>query len=291
MEDVKAQRIKLVIAHLKTKGIIKKQEDLCSILGISDKTRLSQLVNYRVENNKFINELTELDPTINIKWLLTGEGEMLFRDTDNLLLTPTQNTNLLPTSTDVEVVDAEVIEVPYVSQSIAQDPHLDIKELIENQEIETRNLLTLLGNFDGVQSVFRNAMEPMYHRGDLLLFRYVSITGRLQQGTYIVDIDDMGAMLGMLIDNGQTIELSFLNPNFKPFSIARNKLRSAATIVRHIRDERSLSIMPKKPYDMENINKMLAQHDAFLHQQKALIAQHDAFLHQQDKLIDYLTKK
>lgn len=258
-----------------------KQEDISSYLGIGV-SFISAIENGRSELPQ--KHLVKLQNN-NMGW----DTSMLSKQ-ETMAIT-THNTSLLPASTEVEVVDAEVIEVPYVSQSIAQDPHLDIKELIENQEIETRNLLTLLGNFDGVQSVFRNAMEPMYHRGDLLLFRYVSITGRLQQGTYIVDIDDMGAMLGMLIDNGQTIELSFLNPNFKPITIARNKLRSAATIVRHIRDERSLSIMPKKPYDMENINKMLAQHDAFLQQQKALIAQHDAFLHQQDKLIDYLTKK
>lgn len=291
MENAKTQRIKLIIAHLKNSGIIKKQENLCELLGISDKTRLSQLVNGHVENGNFINMLIGLIPNINTHWLETGEGEM-FKNGVSPSLLPAVSAE------DAEILDAEVVEVPYVSQRVAQDPHLDIKELIEKQEIETRNLLTLLGNFDGVQSVFRNAMEPMYHRGDLLLFRYVSTTGRLQQGTYIVDIDDMGAMLGMLIDNGQTIEVSFLNPNFKSLTIQRSKLRSAATIVRHIRDERSLSIMPKKPHDMENINKMLAQHDAFLQQQKTLIAQHDVFLQQQnafivqqDKLIDYIIKK
>lgn len=197
----------------------------------------------------------------------------------------------LPVYTEAEVEDAEVIEVPYVTQSVAQDPHLDIKELIENREIETRNLMTLLGNFDGVQSVFRNAMEPLYHRGDLLLFRYVSTTGRLLQGTYILDIDNMGAMLCMLIDNGQTVDLSFLNPNFKSITIPRKDIRSAATIVRHIRDERTMSLPMKNHLSIENMNKMLAQHDSFLKQTNALIAQHDSFLAQQNKLIDLLINK
>lgn len=276
-----------IINELKRYKRFNKDKELAEFLGVKPQT----LSTWKARN-MFDKELMKLKfAEINTHWLETGEGDMFKNGV---------SPSLLPaiSAEDAEILDAEVVEVPYVSQRVAQDPHLDIKEMIEKQEIETRNLLSLLGNFDGVQSVFRNAMEPMYHRGDLLLFRYVSTTGRLQQGTYIVDIDDMGAMLCMLIDNGQTIELSFLNPNFKSLTIQRNKLRSAATIVRHIRDERSLSIMPKKPHDMENINKMLAQHDAFLQQQKTLIAQHDVFLQQQnafivqqDKLIDFIIKK
>ena len=63
------ERVKFLIRHIIGLGIAKNQEDLGRIMGITNKSYLSQLVNGSRDNEKFIECLVNYAPDFNIEWL------------------------------------------------------------------------------------------------------------------------------------------------------------------------------------------------------------------------------
>lgn len=71
-------RIKLVVTFLINKGIAKSRKEIGQILGYTNESSFSQLLNGKVSIPKnFIKKLVALDESINQNWLMTGDGEML----------------------------------------------------------------------------------------------------------------------------------------------------------------------------------------------------------------------
>lgn len=73
-----AQRVKFLIKHIVGRGIAKNQEELGKILGIENKSYLSQLVNCARPNGKFIESLVNLVPDFNKEWLYDDAIESPF---------------------------------------------------------------------------------------------------------------------------------------------------------------------------------------------------------------------
>ena len=73
-----AQRVKFLIKHIVGRGIAKNQEDLGRMLGIDNKSYLSQLVNCARPNGKFIESLVNLVPDFNKEWLYDDAIESPF---------------------------------------------------------------------------------------------------------------------------------------------------------------------------------------------------------------------
>ena len=72
------QRVKFLIKYIIGLGIAKNQEDLGRIMGISNKSYLSQLVNGSRENEKFIGSLVNYVPDFNIEWIYQENIESPF---------------------------------------------------------------------------------------------------------------------------------------------------------------------------------------------------------------------
>ena len=71
------KRIKKAINWLISQGKYNSQSEIGEILGITNRSYLSQLVNSEAPKVEFVNKFIELAPEINRDWLITGEGEML----------------------------------------------------------------------------------------------------------------------------------------------------------------------------------------------------------------------
>lgn len=72
------ERVKFLIRHIIGIGIAKNQEDLGRIMGITNKSYLSQLVNGSRDNEKFIESLVNYIPEFNIEWLYDENIESPF---------------------------------------------------------------------------------------------------------------------------------------------------------------------------------------------------------------------
>ncbi len=74
------ERVKFLIKHIVGLGIAKNQEDLGRIMGITNKSYLSQLVNGSRDNEKFIDSLVNYTPGFNTDWLYDKSIENPFLD-------------------------------------------------------------------------------------------------------------------------------------------------------------------------------------------------------------------
>ncbi|MFR9166351.1 MAG: helix-turn-helix transcriptional regulator [Dysgonomonas sp.] len=73
----KLQRVKAVIKWLIGQGIADNQEELGKLLGYSNKSSFSQVLNGKKPMpSNFFQRLAELDHKVNIVWLETGDGNM-----------------------------------------------------------------------------------------------------------------------------------------------------------------------------------------------------------------------
>ena len=73
--EIKA-RLKALIPMLIKKGKIINQEDLGKQLGYPNKSYLSQLINGKANNSRFLSDLIKFDSEINSDWLYNGIGPM-----------------------------------------------------------------------------------------------------------------------------------------------------------------------------------------------------------------------
>lgn len=74
----KIDRYKILIRHLINLGIIESQKDLGVKMGYSNPSAFSQVINGKTSEPKlFANKLANLYPSLNLNWLLTGEGSMI----------------------------------------------------------------------------------------------------------------------------------------------------------------------------------------------------------------------
>lgn len=71
------KRIKRAINWLISQGRFSSQKEIGELIGITNRSYLSQLVNSDTPNVEFINKFTKIASEISEDWLLTGEGEML----------------------------------------------------------------------------------------------------------------------------------------------------------------------------------------------------------------------
>lgn len=76
--DDRKNRCKILIRYALGQGIASTQKDLGRLMGYSNESSFSQIINGKVDIPKnFIIKLKNLIPEFNEQWLLTGEGEMV----------------------------------------------------------------------------------------------------------------------------------------------------------------------------------------------------------------------
>lgn len=73
----KLDRVKIFITHLIISGVFDSQKTVGVFLGYNNESSFSQILTKKTPIPKnFINKLKKLEPTLNINWIETGEGEM-----------------------------------------------------------------------------------------------------------------------------------------------------------------------------------------------------------------------
>jgi transcriptional regulator with XRE-family HTH domain len=104
------ERVKFLISHIIGLGLAANQEDLGKRIGIENKSYLSQLVNGRVPNEKFINSLLEYVPDFNKQWLydesLESPFQIDFGSSSNNIVTPEETIKQL--QHDIELLKKDV---------------------------------------------------------------------------------------------------------------------------------------------------------------------------------------
>lgn len=108
----KVDRYKILVRHLKDLGVVQSQKELGRLLGYSNESYFSQIINGQVDEPKdFMEKLKKLVPDINPDWIQTGEGEMT-GTTPPLVQQHTQNgDNINGTHVEVKSDSGKLIDV------------------------------------------------------------------------------------------------------------------------------------------------------------------------------------
>lgn len=121
------ERIKKAIKWLIGSGIAKTQEGIGLLMGYSNKSAFSQVVNNPDKRPEdFVARLCNLNNALNKNWLLTGEGSML-KD-NNTGATPTDNNSTNPTNTQAKM---DPITMDYINT--LKEQLAEMTAIVKNQ--------------------------------------------------------------------------------------------------------------------------------------------------------------
>lgn len=157
-------------------------------------------------------------PDVNLKWLITGEGNMFDETID-------ANTSELHTN--------EINTIPLI-------PWENVSDIMSGKIVEgAPYLVPILHDADFLITMRGNTMIPHYHAGDLLACKCIDSCSFIQwESTYI--INNQQGIIIRKIKKGKDEEHILLvaeNPDYDVIEIDRQKLYSLALITGFIRPE------------------------------------------------------
>ena len=152
----RVSRNKFLVQYIVSKGLASSQKELGQLLGYSNESSFSQIINEKVTYPKdFIERLKSILPDLNENWLLTGEGEML-------------NPTTMPTT--------EAVDIAIVSEN--DEIEVDIDSLMRTWHTTPEKFANIIGeSVDYVRKckgklLPRHIMALQVHYGDAVVDRY-----------------------------------------------------------------------------------------------------------------------
>lgn len=151
-------RNKFLVQYIISKGFASSQKELGQLLGYSNESSFSQIINEKVAYPKdFIERLKGVIPDLNEGWLLNGEGEMLVADT-----TP-------------RIVNAAII-------SDNEEVEVDIDAIMREQNVTALQIAAIIGESADYIYKCNNKLFPRHimklqdRFGDAVVDRYAKYT-------------------------------------------------------------------------------------------------------------------
>lgn len=81
----KVDRLKILVRHLISLGVVPNQKGLGELLGYKNESYFSQIINNKVPlPEDFISKIKSLDESISEHWVIDGAGEMLIDSTSQI---------------------------------------------------------------------------------------------------------------------------------------------------------------------------------------------------------------
>lgn len=266
-------RNKILVRHIVSSRLASSQKDLGLKLGYRSESAFSQVINEKVDYPKdFIERLQRIIPTLNIDWLLTGEGEMLVDDTievDGIHKESEQNSDV-------------IYSIPFIDKTIATAPDINIRRLVQEKAhtLEEFPFYKMVKDVDYIQTVITMAMAPRYLPGDFLFIRFRD--GQVLSGKiYLVDTKTYGTMLRLVYIEEGGYTLKALNPEFKDVYVKVDDVYSISSVVLSVNTNTSL-------ISELNLASLVKNRDA---QIATLTEAQGTMLAQQQSLIDEVRKQ
>ena len=137
----KTDRYKMVIRHLISRQIASSQKELGKELGYNNESTFSQIINGRFPApKKFKDKLKEVEPSLNLNWLETGEGNMLLNEVSgNNNTSIAGNSNQVNCSSTLEKALDEISEMRKLFQTQVNNNHEQFDRLVSVIENLTKN--------------------------------------------------------------------------------------------------------------------------------------------------------
>lgn len=129
----KIDRYKQLIRHLIRLGLASSQKEVGSLLGYTNESTFSQIINGKVTTpKKFYNKFLDLEPKLNVAWLETGEGDMLINEVSgNNNTSIAGNSNHVNSSSTIEKAIDEISEMRKLLQASVDNNRQQFNQFME----------------------------------------------------------------------------------------------------------------------------------------------------------------
>lgn len=237
------ERIRIAIKALISLGSAKNQEDVGNLIGYTNKSSFSQVINGKVPLTKdFIDRLCSIDKRLNKTWIVSEVGDLLKNKNEskqfynNVLREPKEVYKL---KTDQIQSDNQQIPL-YNIEATAGIATLfsDSTQVTPIDYIKIPNL----PKCDGAVYVTGDSMYPLLKSGDIVMYKWIKDIkdGIFWGEMYLISYDDDGSEMVMVkyiqkCDDPEFVKLVSQNKHHQDKDIKIKKIRALALIKASIR--------------------------------------------------------
>ena len=212
-ENVKHKCITKAYEHLRSIGKVHTKTDVANIMHAS-RPNVTAALN---GDSKFLTDNflerfnVAFDNMFNIKWLMTGEGDML---------SSTSSAQPQPSVKNERVVDDEAYKVPLVPISALGGSLNDFNTAVCRDDCET--VISPIKDIDMAIKISGDSMEPEYPSGSTVLIKKINEHAFLEWGKVYVLSTCNGTVIKRLMptDDPNKVLCESINPKFPPFEVS-----------------------------------------------------------------------
>ncbi len=218
------ERIKIVVKTLIGLGVGKKQEDIGNLLGYTNKSSFSQVLNGKVSlPNNFIDKLCELDSRLNKNWITSEEGSVMHHKNKQVYIKKSIESSAIPLIPEDAFAGFGGGEVSIMEQDIME-----------------RYIVPDFTNVDFMIRVKGSSMYPKYNSGDVIACKMIDTDTFLQWNkVHVISTRQQGVLIKRLKKSVKENYITALsdNPSYEPFDIPKDEILNIALVTGVIRLE------------------------------------------------------
>lgn len=208
----KGERLTQAIDYLKKTGKAKTLDDIANVIQRS-KTNISSAANgnHRYLTDKFLSHFNMCyDNIFNLKWLMTGEGDML---------SSTSSAQPQPSVKNERVADDEAYKVPLVPISALAGSLNDFSLSVKRDDCET--VISPIKDIDMAIKISGDSMEPEYPSDSQVFVKKINERAFLEWGRVYVLNTCNGIVIKRLMptNDPNTVLCESINPKYPPFEV------------------------------------------------------------------------
>lgn len=212
-ENVKHKCITKAYEHLRSIGKVHTKTDVANIMHAS-RPNVTAALN---GDSKFLTDNflerfnVAFDNMFNIKWLLTGEGDML---------KASSSVDSQPSVKNERVTDDEAYKVPLVPISALGGSLNDFNTAVCRDDCET--VISPIKDIDMAIKISGDSMEPEYPSGSTVLIKKINEHAFLEWGKVYVLSTCNGTVIKRLMptDDPNKVLCESINPKYPPFEVS-----------------------------------------------------------------------
>lgn len=212
-ENAKHKCITKAYEHLRSIGKVHTKTDVANIMHAS-RPNVTAALN---GDSKFLTDNflerfnVAFDNMFNIKWLMTGEGDML---------SSSSSAKPQPSTKVERVTDDEAYKVPLVPISALGGSLNDFNLAVKRDDCET--VISPIKDIDMAIKISGDSMEPEYPSGSTVLIKKINEHAFLEWGKVYVLSTCNGTVIKRLMptDDPNKVLCESINPKYPPFEVS-----------------------------------------------------------------------
>lgn len=231
------QRIKIALKALISLGNARNQEEVGKLLGYSNKSSFSQVMNGKVNlPADFVDRLCSLNTALNKDWIKTGIGNVLEDNASTGKIYNDENDALSGSKTFADGF-SENQTLPLISAEAMIEYSVDNKDFARLNT--AKFLIPTFKGSDYLITVIGSSMYPKYNNGDIVACKHLPPDTFFQWNKVYVINTEQGILVKRICKSNHEDFVTIVSDNkdYDSFELPKSKLLSVAIVIGVIRLE------------------------------------------------------